>query len=234
MLIVGRLAHGRRGPGLRLHQQLPVSRGRRHHRSRQPERKRSGPIPPHRAGRALSGSPRPVADRVFAWYTLTGALATAAGSLVAGLLTQTLEAASHDTARERTHLVLLYAAMGLLLALLFHRLSPPPKCIRIRPPLSRREPALAWGLHAPSCSSCLLSSRSMPSAAASSYRVSPPGGFIFASASTRPCWAASSSAQMCLPASPPCWHPGWQRDSGWSGPWCLPTSLPISSSCWSR
>jgi MFS family permease len=61
---------------------------------------------------------------VFAWYTLTGALATAAGSLVAGLLTQTLEAASMTSLASERTVVLLYAAMGLLLALLFHRLTP--------------------------------------------------------------------------------------------------------------
>jgi len=51
---------------------------------------------------------------VFAWYTLTGALATAAGSLAAGLVTL--------VASERA-VVLLYAALGLLLALLFRRLT---------------------------------------------------------------------------------------------------------------
>lgn len=52
---------------------------------------------------------------VFAWYTLTGALATAAGSLVAGLLTL--------LASERA-VVLLYASLALLLALFFRRLTP--------------------------------------------------------------------------------------------------------------
>jgi len=52
---------------------------------------------------------------VFAWYTLTGALATAAGSLAAGLVTL--------VASERA-VVLLYAALGLLLAFLFRRLTP--------------------------------------------------------------------------------------------------------------
>ena len=52
---------------------------------------------------------------VFAWYTLTGALATAAGSLFAGLLTQAF-------ASERA-VIYLYAAMGLLLAVLFRTAS---------------------------------------------------------------------------------------------------------------
>jgi len=51
---------------------------------------------------------------VLAGYTLTGALATAAGSLAAGLVTL--------VASERA-VVLLYAALGLLLALLFRRLT---------------------------------------------------------------------------------------------------------------
>ena len=43
---------------------------------------------------------------------------------MAGLLTQTLEAASMTPLASERTIVLLYAAMGLLLALLFHRLTP--------------------------------------------------------------------------------------------------------------
>jgi MFS family permease len=53
--------------------------------------------------------------RVFARYTLTGALATASGSLVGGLVTL--------VATERA-VVLMYAAMGLVLAWVFRWLSP--------------------------------------------------------------------------------------------------------------
>jgi MFS family permease len=60
---------------------------------------------------------------VFAWYTLTGAVATAAGSLSAGVLTQTLQKAATPLGSERV-IVVLYALLGLLLALLFHHLSP--------------------------------------------------------------------------------------------------------------
>jgi len=67
----------------------------------------------------------------FAWYTLAGAFATAAGALAAGLLTQGLErnAALPPLASER-FIVILYAALGLSLALPFVRLSPavePPR-----------------------------------------------------------------------------------------------------------
>jgi len=75
---------------------------------------------------------------VFAWYTLTGALATAVGSLSAGLLTQTLEARSVTPLGSERAIVILYGALGLLLAALFSCLSaaaevhrdpgaPPPK-----------------------------------------------------------------------------------------------------------
>ena len=70
-----------------------------------------------------------VSDRArtetFAWYTLAGAFATAAGALAAGLLTQGLErgAGLAPLASERS-IVFLYAALGVLLAVLFLRLSP--------------------------------------------------------------------------------------------------------------
>jgi len=62
--------------------------------------------------------------RVFAWYTLTGSLATASGALFAGLATQVLrqKAAMPLVAAERT-VILAYAALGAVLAALFSRLS---------------------------------------------------------------------------------------------------------------
>src|SRR5438270_5998858 len=54
---------------------------------------------------------------MFAWYTLNGAIATAAGSLFAGLLTQGLErTGATPVASERT-VILAYAALALLLLL---------------------------------------------------------------------------------------------------------------------
>jgi MFS family permease len=61
---------------------------------------------------------------VFAWYTLTGALATAAGSLFAGLLTETLERASVPAIASERSIVFIYAGLGVLLGWLFRRLSP--------------------------------------------------------------------------------------------------------------
>ena len=60
---------------------------------------------------------------VFAWYALTGALATAVGSLAGGLLTTALQHSSMTAVASRRTVVSLYAAMGLVLALVFSRLS---------------------------------------------------------------------------------------------------------------
>jgi MFS family permease len=61
---------------------------------------------------------------VFAWYAVTGAFATAAGSLVGGLLTARLEHSAITAVSSWRIVVLLYAAMGLVLAVVFSRLSP--------------------------------------------------------------------------------------------------------------
>ena len=61
---------------------------------------------------------------VFAWYTLAGSFATAAGSLFAGLLTQTLQRDTMTALGSERVIVLFYAGVGVALALFFHRLSP--------------------------------------------------------------------------------------------------------------
>jgi MFS family permease len=60
---------------------------------------------------------------VFAWYALTGNLATAAGSLFAGFLTQSLERTAIPPLASQRVILFLYAGLGLLLAILFGRLS---------------------------------------------------------------------------------------------------------------
>ncbi len=61
---------------------------------------------------------------VFAWYALAGALATATGSLFAGVLTQVLQKAAVPVISSERTIIVFYAAMGVLLGLLFHHLSP--------------------------------------------------------------------------------------------------------------
>jgi MFS family permease len=60
---------------------------------------------------------------VFAWFTLNGAIATAAGSLFAGLLTQRLQGAAVTPVESERAIILGYAALALLIMLLFSRLS---------------------------------------------------------------------------------------------------------------
>ena len=61
---------------------------------------------------------------VFAWYTLAGSVATAIGALAAGAATRVLQSDRHHPGDSYRAIVVVYAALGLLLAALFSRLSP--------------------------------------------------------------------------------------------------------------
>jgi MFS family permease len=65
-----------------------------------------------------------VRTEVFAWYTLTGSLATAAGSLCGGVVSQSLQRVVAHPVQSYRVIVISYAFFGLLLALFFTRLSP--------------------------------------------------------------------------------------------------------------
>jgi MFS family permease len=60
---------------------------------------------------------------VFAWYTLTGSFATAFGALSAGLITRILQKAPMSTFSSYRAVVVLYAALGVVLAAVFAGLS---------------------------------------------------------------------------------------------------------------
>jgi MFS family permease len=68
-----------------------------------------------------------IADRtrtgVFAWYTLAGAMATALGALVAGTLTRALQDTTVSPVGSYRAVVILYAALGIVLAVSFSRLT---------------------------------------------------------------------------------------------------------------
>jgi MFS family permease len=74
---------------------------------------------------------------VFAWYSLTGSLATALGSLAGGTLVQTLQGPLIAPADAYRAVVLMYGAIGVILALVFARLSrrmePSPAHLADRP-----------------------------------------------------------------------------------------------------
>jgi MFS family permease len=67
--------------------------------------------------------PATARTEVFAWYTLTGSIATAIGALFAGFITQALQHTLMTRVASYRAVVLLYAALGILLALVFMRLS---------------------------------------------------------------------------------------------------------------
>jgi MFS family permease len=60
---------------------------------------------------------------VFAWYSLAGSLATAIGALGGGTITQALQKTAMRPVVSYRVVVILYAALGIVLALLFTRLS---------------------------------------------------------------------------------------------------------------
>jgi MFS family permease len=60
---------------------------------------------------------------LFAWYTLTGSLATATGALCGGILTHALQKNVMTPVVSYRVVVILYAALGVILALVFARLS---------------------------------------------------------------------------------------------------------------
>jgi MFS family permease len=60
---------------------------------------------------------------VFAWYTLTGSLATALGALAGGTATRIVQQTVSTPVNSYRVVVIIYAALGLLLAALFSRLS---------------------------------------------------------------------------------------------------------------
>jgi MFS family permease len=60
---------------------------------------------------------------VFAWYTLAGSIATALGALIGGTISQTLQKSLLTPVESYRVVVLSYAALGIVLALLFIRLS---------------------------------------------------------------------------------------------------------------
>jgi MFS family permease len=60
---------------------------------------------------------------IFAWYTLAGSLTTALGALTGGAVAQTLQQHAIPATNSYRVIVIFYAAIGVLLALLFTRIS---------------------------------------------------------------------------------------------------------------
>jgi MFS family permease len=67
--------------------------------------------------------PATARTEVFAWYTMAGSLATALGALFGGFLTQALQQTSMTPVASYRAVVVAYAVVGILLALIFTRVS---------------------------------------------------------------------------------------------------------------
>jgi MFS family permease len=68
--------------------------------------------------------PNQARTQVFAWYNLVGSFATALGALGGGTLAQLLQGKGYEPLESYRAIVIGYALVGLLLAVLFTRLSP--------------------------------------------------------------------------------------------------------------
>ncbi|MBI3468240.1 MAG: MFS transporter [Planctomycetes bacterium] len=84
--------------------------------------------------------------RIIAWYHLAGSFATAAGSLVCGLLLQLLQAHGVRPLESFRVILFSYAAAGSLLGVLFLRLSTASEAAALEPTQAPDEIALHRGL----------------------------------------------------------------------------------------
>jgi MFS family permease len=82
-----------------------------------------GPFLPIEQAALFHIVPNRLRTEVFAWYTLAGSFATAIGSLCGGILTNALQRTAMTPVGSYRVVVMLYAALGLLLAFFFARLS---------------------------------------------------------------------------------------------------------------
>jgi MFS family permease len=81
--------------------------------------------------------------QIFAWYNLVGSFATAAGALAGGVLSQLLQQIGLLPLNSYRTIVIVYGVLGLLLGILFSRLSSSVEALPL-------DPAPAWyhlGLH---------------------------------------------------------------------------------------
>jgi MFS family permease len=91
-----------------------------------------------------------IRTQVFAWYNLVGSLATALGALFGGLLAELLVRYGLSQAESYRALLFLYAAVGMLLWLLFARLSSATELPAVKKAEPGAGPVLfsrSFGLH---------------------------------------------------------------------------------------
>jgi MFS family permease len=81
--------------------------------------------------------------QTFAWYNLTGSFSTALGALAGGALAQTLQQLGSTPLASYRVIVIGYGLLGLVLGILFSRLSAAAEA----PPLANTPQASRFGLH---------------------------------------------------------------------------------------
>jgi MFS family permease len=85
---------------------------------------------------------------IFAWHNLVGSLATALGSLCGGVASEMLQARGVTGADSYRPIVIAYGVAGLVLAVVFSRLSPAAEVqVEASPPPSGATPPTRFGLH---------------------------------------------------------------------------------------
>jgi len=82
-----------------------------------------GPFLPIEQAALTHVVPAAARTEVFAWYTLAGSMGTATGALAGGLLTEALQQRAVTPLASYRTMVVVYAALGIVLAVLFTRLS---------------------------------------------------------------------------------------------------------------
>jgi MFS family permease len=96
----------------------------------------------------LAALPQTIPDALrtnaFAWYNLVGSLASAIGALSAGLLSQALQSLGAAPLVSYRDVLGIYAALGVVLALLFLRLSPAVEVARPAADVAKKR---RFGLH---------------------------------------------------------------------------------------
>jgi MFS family permease len=89
-----------------------------------------GPFLPIEQAALTHVVPPSIRTDVFAWYTLAGAFGTATGALCGGVLTGALQQRRLPPLTSYRAIVIVYAALGIVLALFFTRLSPATEATR--------------------------------------------------------------------------------------------------------
>ncbi len=106
-----------------------------------------GPFLPIEQAALSQTVPSQQRTQVFAWYNLVGSFATAFGALASGSLAQALQAAGMTALNSYRVIVLVYAALGVVLAWQFTRLSAAAEALPMQAEQTAT-PSRGWlGLH---------------------------------------------------------------------------------------